>query len=115
MKEIRKFEIWLANLDPRFGSEAGKTRPVLVVQTDLLNKVHSSTIVCPITTNIQVNSQVLRVQLEKGMANLQKDCDIMIDQLRAIDNRRLIKKLGDLPDSLTKKVNENILIVLDLN
>jgi mRNA interferase MazF len=115
MKEIRKFEIWLANLDPRFGSEAGKTRPVLVVQTDLLNKVHSSTIVCPITTNIQINSQVLRVQLEKGMANLQKDCDIMIDQLRAIDNRRLIKKLGDLPDSLTKKVNENILIVLDLN
>jgi mRNA interferase MazF len=115
MKEIRKFEIWLANLDLRFGSEAGKTRPVLVVQTDLLNKVHSSTIVCPITTNIEVNSQILRVHLEKGMANLQKDCDIMIDQLRAIDNRRLIKKLGDLPDSLTKKVNENILIVLDLN
>lgn len=115
MKEIRKFEIWLANLDPRFGSEAGKTRPVLVVQTDLLNKVHSSTIVCPITSNIQADSQVLRVHLEKGMANLQKDCDIMIDQLRAIDNRRLIKKLGDLPDSLTKKVNENILIVLDLN
>jgi mRNA interferase MazF len=115
MKEINKFEIWLANLDPQFGSEAGKTRPVLIVQTDLLNKVHSSTIVCPITTNIQADSQVLRVHLEKGMANLQKDCDIMIDQLRAIDNRRLIKKLGDLPDSLTKKVNENILIVLDLN
>ena len=115
MKEIRKFEIWLANLDPRFGSEAGKTRPVLVVQTDLLNKVHYSTIVCPITTNVQVGSQVLRVHLRKGIANLQKDCDIMIDQLRAIDNRRLIKKLGDLPDSLTKKVNENIMIVLDLN
>jgi mRNA interferase MazF len=115
MKEINKFEIWLANLDPQFGSEAGKTRPVLIVQTDLLNKVHSSTIVCPITTNIQADSQVLRFHLEKGMANLQKDCDIMIDQLRAIDNRRLIKKLGDLPDSLTKKVNENILIVLDLN
>jgi mRNA interferase MazF len=115
MKEINKFEIWLANLDPQFGSEAGKTRPVLIVQTDLLNKVHSSTIVCPITTNIQADSQVLRVHLEKGMANLQQDCDIMIDQLRAIDNRRLIKKLGHLPISLTEKVNENIMIVLDLN
>ena len=115
MKEINKFEIWLANLDPQFGSEAGKICPVLIVQTDLLNKVHSSTIVCPITTNVQVDSQVLRVHLRKGIANLQKDCDIMIDQIRAIDNRRLIKKLGELPISLTKKVNENILIVLDLN
>ncbi|MFN2423284.1 MAG: type II toxin-antitoxin system PemK/MazF family toxin, partial [Cryomorphaceae bacterium] len=41
--KVKKFEIWLANLDPRMGTEAGKTRPVVVVQTDLLNRVHPST------------------------------------------------------------------------
>ncbi|WP_106134456.1 type II toxin-antitoxin system PemK/MazF family toxin [Mongoliibacter ruber] len=46
MGKVKRFEVWLANLDPRFGTETGKTRPVLVVQTDLLNKVHPSTLVC---------------------------------------------------------------------
>lgn len=114
MGKVKRFEVWLANLDPRFGTEAGKTRPVLVVQTDLLNKVHPSTLVCPITSNVQPSSKILRVHLQKGMANLDKSCDIMIDQLRAIDNKRLIKKIGILPASEAKKVNENLLIVLDL-
>jgi len=56
----------------------------------------------------------LRVHLKKGMANLQENCDIMIDQLRAIDNKRLIKKVGDLPSELIDKVKENIIITLDL-
>ncbi len=114
MKIIKKFELWLANLDPRFGTEAGKTRPVLVVQTDLLNKMHSSTLICPITTNIKFESKILRVNIKKDIGNLKEDCDIMIDQLRAIDNKRLIKKIGDLPKELSKRVKENIIIVLDL-
>ena len=48
------------------------------------------------------------------MANMQQDCDIMIDQIRAIDNKRLIKKVGDLPKDLIDKVKENIMITLDL-
>jgi mRNA interferase MazF len=114
MIEVRQFEVWLANLDPRFGTEAGKTRPVLIVQTNLLNKVHPSTLACPITTNVQPKSQILRVHLQKGMANVKEDCDVMIDQLRAIDNRRLLKKIGVLPLDLSERVKENIRIVLDL-
>ena len=48
------------------------------------------------------------------MANLNENCDIMIDQIRAIDNARLIKRIGDLPSSLIDKVKENIMIALDL-
>jgi len=110
----RKYEVWLANLDPRIGTETGKTRPVLIVQTDILNKIHPSTLICPITTNIQLESQILRVHLKKGTAKVKESCDVMIDQLRAIDNKRLIKKIGDLPSSLSEKVKENIKIVLDL-
>lgn len=110
----KKYEVWLANLDPRFGTEAGKTRPVLIVQTDLLNKIHPSTLICPITTNVNLESQILRVHLKRGAAKVKENCDVMIDQLRAIDNKRLIKKIGELPKELAERVKENIKIVLDL-
>ncbi len=112
---INQFEIWIADLNPQIGTEPGKTRPVLVVQTNLLNKIpHPSTIVCPITTNVKKDSEILRIHLKRGVANLQQDCDIMIDQIRSIDNKRLIKKIGDLPMDLIDKVKENIIITLDL-
>ncbi|HUX57818.1 MAG TPA: type II toxin-antitoxin system PemK/MazF family toxin [Bacteroidales bacterium] len=112
---IKQFEIWIADLNPQIGTEPGKNRPVLVVQTNLLNKIpHPSTIICPITTNIKKDSEILRVHLKRGMAKLNQDCDIMIDQIRAIDNKRLIKKVGDLPQDLIELVKENIQIIIDL-
>ena len=113
--QINQFEIWIADLNPHIGTEPGKTRPVLIVQTNLLNKIpHPSTIICPITTNVQKKAAILRIHLKKGMANVNKDCDVMIDQIRAIDNKRLIKKVGDLPNELINKVKENIAIIIDL-
>ena len=113
--QINQFEIWTADLNPQIGTEAGKTRPVLVVQTNLLNKIpHPSTIICPITTNVQKESDILRVHLKKGMANLHENCDVMIDQIRAIDNKRLIKKVGNLPVDLIAVIKENITVILDL-
>jgi len=111
---IKQYEIWIANLDPRIGSEAGKTRPVVVVQTNLLNQIpHPSTIICPITSRVIKGSSLLRVKIAKGIANLNQDCDVLIDQIRAIDNRRLLKKIGKLPVSLSSRINENLRIVLD--
>ncbi len=83
---VKQFEIWIADLNPKIGTESGKTRPVLLVQTNLLNKIkHPSTIICPITTNVKKESEILRVHIKKGTANLYQDCDIMIDQVRAIN------------------------------
>ena len=56
----------------------------------------------------------MRIHLKKGMANVNEDCDVMIDQIRAIDNKRLIKKVGDLPNELINTVKENIAIIIDL-
>ena len=113
--QIKQFEIWIADLNPQIGTEPGKTRPVLAVQTNLLNKIpHPSTIICPITTNVKRDSDILRVHIKKGVANLNENCDIMIDQIRAIDNKRLIKKIGDLPSNLKELVKENLIITLDL-
>jgi mRNA interferase MazF len=113
---IKQFEIWIADLNPQIGTEPGKTRPVLIVQTNLLNKIpHPSTVVCPITTNVKKDAEILRVNIKKGMANLHQNCDIMFDQIRAIDNKRLISKVGDLPKEFIPKVKENLLIILDLD
>lgn len=113
---IKQFEVWIADLNPQIGTEPGKTRPVMIIQTNLLNKIpHPSTIVCPFTTKIEKEAEILRVHLKKGTANLIENCDIMIDQIRAIDNRRLIKKIGDIPADLKDIIKENIRITLDLD
>jgi mRNA interferase MazF len=112
---IKQYEIWIADLNPQIGTEPGKTRPVLIVQTNLLNQIpHPSTIICPITTNVKKDSDILRVHLKKGEANLHQDCDVMIDQIRAIDNNRLLNKVGDLPKKLIEMVKENLMIIIDL-
>ena len=115
MMKIKQFDIWIADLEPQRGTETGKVRPVLIVQTNLLNNVHPSTFICPITTNVEKDSDILRVHIRKGIANLKIESDIMIDQIRAIDNRRLLNKIGELTKELQLKVKDNIKIIFDLD
>jgi mRNA interferase MazF len=110
--KIKQFEIWLTDLNPSRVTEPGKTRPVVVVQSDLLNEVHLSTLICPISTNVKPDINLLRVHLNKGQ--LDKLSDILVDQIRAIDNQRLIKKLGKLTKDQQNKLKANIKIVMDL-
>lgn len=108
---IEQYDIWLANLNPSKGTEPGKTRPVVVLQTNLLNQVHPSTVVCPITSNVQPQIEILRVHLKK---QLDQPSDILVDQIRAIDNKRFIQKLGKLNQEQIRKLKQNIAILLDL-
>ncbi len=109
---IKQFDIWLADLNPSVGTEPGKKRPVVVVQTDLLNEFHLSTLICPISTNVKEEVEILRIHLKRGQ--LEKLSDILIDQVRAIDNKRFIKKIGKLNKEQIIKLKENLRIVLDL-
>ena len=105
---IEKFHVYLADLNPRMGTEPGKIRPVAVVQTDLLNTTHPSTLVCPLTTNVVLRANILRVHLPTGTAGLVHPSDIMVDQLRAIDNRRFRRHLGVLTDPQKHRLLENL-------
>ncbi|NDC31772.1 MAG: type II toxin-antitoxin system PemK/MazF family toxin [Bacteroidetes bacterium] len=71
--KIKQFEIWLADLNPSRVTEPGKTRPVVVVQSDLLNEVHLSTLICPISTNVKPDINLLRVHLNKGQLDKLSD------------------------------------------
>ena len=112
--KIKQYEMWFADLNPRFGTETGKTRPAVIIQTNLLNKYHPSTIVCPITTNVKPESEILRVHLNKVDANLKEDYDIMIGQICAIDNKRLLKKIGQLDNNEVELIRSNLSVILDL-
>ena len=111
---MKKYETWVADLKPQMGTEAGKVRPVVVVQTNFLNGHHASTIVCPLTTKTRPGATLLRIHLPLGTAGLTQDSEIMVDQLRAIDNRRFLKRMGQLPADLRVQLDENLKIVLDL-
>ncbi|WP_341788117.1 MULTISPECIES: type II toxin-antitoxin system PemK/MazF family toxin [unclassified Rickettsia] len=92
--KINLGEIWLADLNPKVGSEPGKTRPVLIIQDQvLLDASHPSTLIIPLTTNLIDDAFPLRIRI-KAHNKLEKDSDLLIDQIRSIDNKRLI--LGPL-------------------
>lgn len=110
--KIKQYDIWLADLNPSRGTEPGKTRPVVIVQTDLLNDTHLSSIICPITSNVKPEIELLRVHLSKNQ--LDKPSDILVDQLRAIDNKRLVQKIGKLTLKQIQTLKQNLTILLDL-
>ena len=114
MVRIRRGSLFLADLNPRRGSEPGKVRPVLVIQTDLLNETgHPSTWVLPCTARLS-GENLLRVSLPPGIAGNRQECEVMIDQIRAVDNRRFVRALRALPRMLLREVEEKLRRLGDL-
>ncbi len=106
--------LYLADLSPRQGTEAGKIRPVLVIQNNFLNDAkHPSTWILPCTTKL-TGENILRILLPKGCAGNAEDCEIMIDQSRAVDNSRLKRELKAIPSSILKDVKEKVRLLGDL-
>jgi mRNA interferase MazF len=116
IQKIKHGEIWLANLNPTRGTEAGKTRPVLIMQNQaLLDIQHPSTIVIPLTTQLIDQSEPLRLRI-KANDKLEKDSDLLIDQIRAIDNKRLVSgPLAYCKDAFMEKVYSALCEVMNIN
>jgi mRNA interferase MazF len=108
-------EVWLANLNPRRGTEPGKTRPVLIVQAQaLIDAGHPSTIIVPLTTNLIDDAEPLRIRVH-AQSSIRRDSDLLIDQIRAIDNRVLVKgPLSRLDEASMERVAAALREVLDL-
>ncbi len=111
----KRGEIWLADLNPRRGTEPGKTRPVLIVQAQaLLDAEHPSTLVIPLTTQLVDDAEPLRIRV-RASGSVKKDSDLLVDQVRAIDNRRLVQgPLSRLAPKQLDAIGHALLDVLDL-
>jgi mRNA interferase MazF len=108
---MEQYEVFLANLNPQKGTEVGKVRPVVIIQSDLLNKDHQSLIICPLSTNIIPDMEFLRVDIE-ARENLTENSQVLIDQARAIDKKRLIKRLTRLSDAEIEVLQKNLKLIL---
>jgi mRNA interferase MazF len=113
--EIKRGDILLINFEPVKGSEQGRVRPALVVQNNVLNKFSPLTIVIPITSKIYSKEYPTNVLITKDDSGLKFDSTIISNQIRAIDKRRIIKKIGCLNNLYMNKVNLAIKVSLDLN
>lgn len=96
--KIRRWGVYLVDLNPRIGTKPGKLRPCVVVQDDALNEIdHPSTVVLPITSrNVTKEAYPLRVFLPKGEGGLETDSMALVDQFLAWDNQRFKRQLGEL-------------------
>ncbi len=110
----KPFEIYLANLNPKKGHEVGKTRPVVVIHSQLIEGLLSTSIICPITTQLS-SATLLRVHIpfqDASTTGLSEPSDVSVDQIRSIDNQRLIKKLGELPPAQVEQLQKSLQTIL---
>lgn len=114
-QKIKQGEVWLANLNPTRGTESGKCRPVLIVQNQVLLDVqHPSTLIIPLTTKLVDVAEPLRIRI-KAQKNLNHDSDLLIDQIRAIDNKRLIDgPLFQLTEKLLQRVYDAVYEIMGM-
>jgi mRNA interferase MazF len=110
--EIRRGDIFYADLSPVVGSEQGGIRPVLVIQNDVGNKYSPTVIVAAITSQINKAKIPTHVELESAIYSLPKDSVILLEQIRTIDKRRLKEKITTIDDAKMKQVHKSILISL---
>jgi len=90
---IKRYEIYYADLNPTIGSEIKKVRPVVIISQDEMNKYLETVVVCPLTSKLHPK---WRTRLQIKCAN--KKAEIAIDQIRTISKQRLKKKIDKLPE-----------------
>ncbi len=113
MASVKRGDVFLVNFDPTVGAEAKKTRPALVVSNDI-NNVHSPIVsISPITSNIK-RVYSFEVEIPSGTQGLRTRSKVMVNQTRAVDKIRLIKKIAHLPKEIMVKVNQALRLHYEL-
>ncbi|PIP95357.1 MAG: taxon MazF [Bdellovibrio sp. CG12_big_fil_rev_8_21_14_0_65_39_13] len=111
----KKWFVYVVDLEPRVGTKPGKQRPCLCIQpSEFCEMGLKSAVVLPITTNVKKKAKPLRVNVAKGICQLSKESDVMVDQMLAWDVSLFREELGELPLHLQEEVRVALLDFLDL-
>ncbi len=110
--EIKRGDLYYADLSPVVGSEQGGVRPVLIVQNDVGNKYSPTVIVAAITSQINKARIPTHIELSAQKYGLSKDSVVLLEQLRTLDKRRLQEKIGRLDDYSMAYVDNALMISL---
>ncbi len=110
----RRGEVYLVNFDPVIGSEIRKTRPALILQNDIGNRHSPLTIVAAITSQYEEPLYPTEVLLKTREGGATKDSVILLNQIRSVDKRRLVRRLGAVAPDTMYTVNRALQISLGL-
>ncbi|NPV69521.1 MAG: type II toxin-antitoxin system PemK/MazF family toxin [Firmicutes bacterium] len=111
---IRRGDVFYADLSPVVGSEQGGVRPVIVIQNDIGNRYSPTVIVAAITSQIDKARLPTHVELPAAISGLERDSVVLAEQLRTIDRRRLKEKVSHLEEDLMARLNEALAISIGL-
>lgn len=114
IKTCLRGEVYWADLNPVIGHEQGGWRPVLIIQNDIGNLYSGNTIVAPITSSLSTKVYPTEVRVPAGTGGLTRDSSILLNQIKAIDKRRLERCMGQLDKHTMHQVNQAIEISLSL-
>ncbi len=112
---IRRGDIYYADLSPVVGSEQGGLRPVLIVQNDVGNRYSPTVIAAAITSKLGKAKLPTHIDIYASRVGLTKDSVILLEQIRTLDKRRLREKMGHLDDEIMQKVNMAISVSFGLD
>ena len=112
---IRRGDIFYADLSPVVGSEQGGLRPVLIVQNDVGNRYSPTVIAAAITSKLNKAKMPTHIDVFASRVGLSKDSVILLEQIRTLDKRRLREKMGHLDEELMQRVNHAISISFGLS
>jgi len=110
----KRGEIYLVNFDPTVGSEIQKTRPALILQNDISNQHSPITIVAALTSQFDIELYPTEVLINPPEGGLSYASVVLLNQIRSIDRKRLVKRLGIISEELMNSVNNAIQISLGL-
>lgn len=114
-KQVKRGELWIADLNSTNGSEQGGIRPVLIIQNDLGNYYSPTTIIAPLTTRLGKNKIPTHVEIHGWeQAGLSAKSMVLMEQIRTIDKLRLKTKIGEVDNTTLTKVNLSLIVSLSL-
>ena len=110
MNNIRRGDIFYADLSPVVGSEQGGLRPVLIIQNDVGNRYSPTVIAAAITSRMTKSRLPTHIDIYAERAGLAKDSVILLEQVRTLDKQRLKEKMGHLDDQSMTEVNSALAV-----
>lgn len=112
--EVKRGEIWIVNLDPTLGHEIKKSRPAVIIQNDIGNKYSPVTIIAPLTSQSLEKIYPIEVLLTSENSGLEQESKVLLNQIRAVDKVRLVKKIGKVNEETLTQIDQALKISLGL-